>query len=79
MQHQPIQVEHERRNLIANGLGGMEMPGVKGQQDFPADCVGQVELHRTGRVTLEAHAEKLGFDRVQVKARVDLFGQDGIQ
>ena len=65
--------------MSAIGLGGVEVPGVEGPEYPARNRVAQIELVRANGVALDAQAEQLSFDRIQVEARIDLLGQDPVE
>ena len=50
MQQQFVEKNQQGGNFVCDRLGWVEMSAVEGQQDFPADGIGRVKLHRTSHI-----------------------------
>ncbi len=79
MQEHFILEEHNGRELVVYGLGGMEVSHVQAEQLRVADGVCQVELMRADHVVFAAQAEKLAFQGVQAKLRADFLCENLLQ
>ena len=73
------QEDEHRADLVGDRLGRMVVPGVERVEHAPRQRVAEIELVRANGVALEAEAEQLALDRVEVVRAIDRLLEDRIE
>ena len=72
-------VEHDRRDLVGEAFGGMEVAGVEAIEFLMLRGVAQVEFVGADDVGFGADAEEFRFNGVEVNLGIDLFLEDLVE
>ena len=79
MEKEPRDVEHDGRNLVGDGFGGVEVTGVEAEEGLVLDGVAEVEFVGADDIAFGAEPEELALDGIEVMGGIDRWGEDGVE